>query len=118
MKKLKNQLIREQSIIMESSGGMLDTLCLSTWLKLSRFCQIRYFFQDKHFYKFHGLWFLHGSRTLLQETAHSNSLYLLNQCADIGVETIYQKANFSILKPSDQEQEDTSDPDLNNFHCG
>lgn len=91
---------------------------LDNLLKTFRFCQIRYFYQEKHFFKFHALWFLHGSRTILQETAHSNSLYLLQQCADLEVETIYQKANFSILKPSDPEQEDTSDPDLNHFYCG
>lgn len=67
---------------------------------------------------FHGLWFNHGSKTLLQETSHSKALYLLGACDDNLVIAIVKKCNFRILKPGDEEIVDDGDADSNDFHCG
>lgn len=32
---------------------------------------------------FHGIFFLHGIDTILEETADSNEFFLINQCKDI-----------------------------------
>lgn len=89
---------------------------------LYRFCQIRYFFEKTiHGVKikmFHGLWFHHGSRTVLQETAHSKALYLLDACDDIHVTAIVKKCNFRQLKPGEGETLDDGSHDSNDFHCG
>ncbi|KAF4614568.1 hypothetical protein D9613_003147 [Agrocybe pediades] len=85
------------------------------------FCQIRSFFEDddrKHTKKFHGLWFSHGSKTLLQETSHSKALYLLNACDDIEVAAIFQKCNLTILNAGEEEKEDDGSHNANDFHCG
>lgn len=67
---------------------------------------------------FHGQWYVHGSKTLLQETAHSKSLYLQNQCADNPTASIVKKCNVKMLVPEDEEVADDYSPNSNDFHCG
>lgn len=85
-----------------------------------RFCQIRYFFADKRGTKmFHGQWLTHGCKTILQETAHTQALYLLKgSCDDNAISTIFQKCNLMLLEPGDEEPGDSKIPDSNDFHCG
>lgn len=66
---------------------------------------------------FHGQWFTHGSKTILQETAHSKSLYLTNKCEDNPTASIFKKCNISIMGPGDEEKPDDGKPDSNDFHC-
>ena len=67
---------------------------------------------------FHGQWFSHGCKTILQETSHSKALYFLDTCDDNHISTIFKKCNVKILKPGDEEQVDDACRDANDFHCG
>jgi len=67
---------------------------------------------------FHGQWFTHGCKTILQETSHSKALYLLDTCDDNYVSAIFKKCNIKILKPGDEEEVDDASCDANDFHCG
>ncbi|KAF8643762.1 hypothetical protein AX16_008781 [Volvariella volvacea WC 439] len=82
------------------------------------FCRICYFFEEKHQKYFHGQWFVHGSKTILQETAHSKSLYLTMECADNPAASIFKKCNITMLTPEDNEKADDDNPEANDFHCG
>ncbi|KAF8163400.1 S-adenosyl-L-methionine-dependent methyltransferase [Crassisporium funariophilum] len=82
------------------------------------FCQICYFFQDGKAKKFHGQWFVHGSKTALQETSHSKSLYFLGTCDDNGISSIFKKSYVRILGDGDEEVADDGSHDANDFHCG
>ncbi|KAG6862076.1 hypothetical protein C0995_007206 [Termitomyces sp. Mi166 len=85
------------------------------------FCKICYFFEEtrngKKVKMFHGQWFIHGSKTILQETAHSKSLFLLKTCEDNPVASIFKKCNITMLGPEDTEPPDDSQPDSNDYHC-
>ncbi|KAF9473771.1 S-adenosyl-L-methionine-dependent methyltransferase [Pholiota conissans] len=87
-----------------------------------QFCQIRYFFEEKSpmgvVKKFHGLWFNHGSKTILQETSHSKALYLLDSCDDNLVTSVFKKCNVQIMQSGDDEVVDDRAHASNNFHCG
>ncbi|KAG6814585.1 hypothetical protein H0H92_000114 [Tricholoma furcatifolium] len=86
------------------------------------FCKICYFFERKmngeKVKMFHGQWFIHGSRTTLQETAHSKSLFLLKSCEDNPVASIFKKCNISFMDSEDAEPVDDGRVDANDFHCG
>ena len=87
-----------------------------------RFCQIRYFFQEVKkgciSKMFHGQWFVHGCKTILQETSHSKALYLLKKSCDSNhISAIFKKCNLSIMKHSDVETQDDGNRDANDFHC-
>ncbi|KJA27122.1 hypothetical protein HYPSUDRAFT_212781 [Hypholoma sublateritium FD-334 SS-4] len=87
------------------------------------FCQIRYFFERKSQTgntekMFHGLWFSHGSKTILQETSHSKALYLLGTCDDNLITAIVKKCNFKVMRSDEEEVEDDGDTKSNDFHCG
>jgi DNA (cytosine-5)-methyltransferase 1 len=90
-----------------------------------RFCQIKYFFEtrsSKHSQPpqkmFHGQWFLHGSKTALNQLAHPQALYPVNMCDDNHVNSIYSKCNFKFLQPEEEEPPEDSNPRANNFHSG
>ncbi|KAF5380878.1 hypothetical protein D9615_004125 [Tricholomella constricta] len=85
------------------------------------FCRICYFFEtivDGQFVKmFHGQWFVHGSKTILQETAHSKSLFLLYKCEDNPIASIFKKCKVTMMGSEDLESIDDGQPDANDFHC-
>lgn len=89
---------------------------------MCRFCRICYFFEQdkkgKPIKMFHGQWFVHGSKTILQETAHSKSLYLTNKCEDNPAASIYMKCKLTMLLPDDEVIPDDREPESNDFHCG
>ena len=69
-----------------------------------RFAQICYFYEEEDGTKvFHGRWYTHGVFTMLQETAHPQELYLLDECDRIALDTVYQKVNLRILEPDESE---------------
>lgn len=89
----------------------------------SRFCQIRFFYREEHrdrvLKMFHGQWFVHGCKTILQETSHSKALYLLKKsCDNNPISSIFKKCNMTILEHSDTEVVDDGDRNANDFHCG
>lgn len=57
----------------------------------------------------HVRWYEHGSRTILQETAHPYGLFALAECADIPVGSILGPCVVQHLKPGDEEPYD--------YHC-
>lgn len=85
------------------------------------FCYITHFFEHQsqkgRTKMFHGQWFVHGSETVLQETAHSRALFLLNSCNSNPINAIYQKCNFRFLELGEQEPFDDFAVDANDFHC-
>lgn len=47
---------------------------------------------------FHGQWYQHGSRLLLQEMAHPRALYLLDSCDSMPLDCIYQKCSVTAVE--------------------
>ena len=64
----------------------------------------------------HGSWYEHGSKTLLQETAHSSGLFSINDCGDIPLDAIYQLCNISEVGEDDQEPNEETSGIENRFH--
>lgn len=55
--------------------------------------QVQYFFYDKEGRpSFHAIWLDPGSRTVLEEQAHSQELFLLSECDSMLVECILATA--------------------------
>lgn len=52
---------------------------------------------------FHAQWFQHGAQIMLQETAHPQGLFLLDECEDQPVDAIYRKANIRVLDATEEE---------------
>jgi len=108
---------------MVTTGGrpsLVDFMRLQTDI-FRRFCQIRYFHEKvisgKKQKLFHGLWFVHGSKTILQEVSHSKALYMLETCDDNAVSTIFKKCHVQFMRPGDEEAVDDGSRDSNDFHC-
>ncbi|KAF8077759.1 C5-DNA-methyltransferase [Lyophyllum atratum] len=85
------------------------------------FCKICYFYEErvdgKLIKKFHGQWYEHGSKTILQETAHSKSLFLLFECANNPIASIFTKCKVTLLGNEETEIPDDAQPNANDFHC-
>lgn len=87
---------------------------------LCRFTIIRSLFKDQNGQKkFHGQWFEHGSRTFLQQLAHSKELFLLDDCSDHLLATIVQRVNVEFFRDplATVPPDDPEDKDCTNFVC-
>ncbi|KAF4603394.1 hypothetical protein EYR38_003807 [Pleurotus pulmonarius] len=84
------------------------------------FCRLCYFFEDSEGDKwFHGQWFVHGCKTMLQETAHSQSLFMINECDNNPLSSIYKRCAVKMIVPDEEEvPEDYNQPDSTSFYCG
>lgn len=107
-----------------------------------RFIQIEYFFDDKSEMdsqgkptkKLHGIWFAHGpaahprylisietrcvgSETIVKELAHGQQLFLLEECDDIRVSTIFRKCNVRQLGVREAEPPDMGDDATDYFYA-
>ncbi|KAK7034044.1 hypothetical protein VNI00_012475 [Paramarasmius palmivorus] len=91
----------------------------------SWFCRIAYFYDhltridpvtNGPVKMFHGHWFQHGSRTILQEVAHTKSLFLLDSCDNNTVATIFRKCTVKCLSLEENEDMDNFDPMGTDFH--
>lgn len=80
-----------------------------------RFAKICYMFERKGKKYFHGQWYQHGAYTILQESAHPQSLFLIEECEDQLLECIYQKCNLHTLSVSEDEKIHTESGDYNLF---
>jgi len=83
-------------------------------LLLFRFIRICYLFEREGQQFLHGQWLAHGSKTLLQEAAHSNGLFLMNTCDDVPLDSIVQKCNLHWLSADSTEPPEDA---LNRFYC-
>ncbi|GAW03185.1 DNA (cytosine-5)-methyltransferase 1B [Lentinula edodes] len=83
------------------------------------FIQICYFFEDTdtHSKKFHGRWLEHGSKTFLQETAHSHSLFLTKDCDDAPASSIFRKCDVKFLQIHELEGEDDKNFQGDTYFC-
>ncbi|KII89181.1 hypothetical protein PLICRDRAFT_160365 [Plicaturopsis crispa FD-325 SS-3] len=75
------------------------------------FCKICYMFESEGKHLFHAQWYSHGSKTLLQEAAHANSLFLLNTCDDIDFNAVHQKCDLRTLAADEDEPREETDDD-------
>ncbi|KAK7038026.1 BAH domain-containing protein [Favolaschia claudopus] len=92
--------------------------CINKFANCVWFCQITRFFESGRQKMFHCQWLTHGSRTILQETAHSNELFLLAECSKhTPVASIIQKCRVRFPSVKDVEEIDHSDPDSRNYFC-
>ncbi|KAJ3542763.1 hypothetical protein NM688_g5941 [Phlebia brevispora] len=85
------------------------------------FAKICYFFEEEDGTKMvHVQWFQHGAQILLQELAHPHGLFLINECQDLPLDVIYQKANVTEIHAVDEEPAETSEAlgYFNNFFTG
>ncbi|KAJ7505210.1 S-adenosyl-L-methionine-dependent methyltransferase, partial [Mycena galericulata] len=88
--------------------------CTNAYARRVWFIQVQYFFDDiaetdsrgRPLKKLHGIWFSHGSETILKETAHGQQLYLLEECDSIGISTIFRKCNVHQLGAGEVEPPD------------
>lgn len=75
------------------------------------FAKIQYMWQDVDgSEQFHARWFIHGSDTLLQETASPRELFLLNECDDIDLYSVMSKCTVTRLGHGAQEPTDIVEP--------
>ncbi|KAJ7510195.1 S-adenosyl-L-methionine-dependent methyltransferase [Mycena galericulata] len=82
------------------------------------FLQIMYFFDSAKGQKmFHGQWFTHGSRTILQEVTHTQELFLLHTCDDVPVAAIYQKCRVRFLGDNEVEEPDNFKAQTRDYFC-
>jgi len=79
-----------------------------------RFIRICYLFEREGQQFLHGQWLAHGSKTLLQEVAHLNGLFLMDSCDNVPLDSIIQKCKLHWLASDDMEP---SEDALNRFYC-
>ncbi|KAJ7459958.1 S-adenosyl-L-methionine-dependent methyltransferase [Mycena latifolia] len=92
--------------------------CTNSYARRVWFIKIQYLFDDEMerdscgqpTKKLHGVWFAHESQTILQEVAGSQELFVLEECDDINVSSIFRKCDVRQLRP---EEEPPNDGDEN-----
>ncbi|KAF8495303.1 hypothetical protein JB92DRAFT_2993870 [Gautieria morchelliformis] len=106
-----DQTHRAKSALEACSQSRKNKFVNNVW-----FCQIIYMFRKTASSKMrtteptaHVQWYEHGSRTILQETAHPYGLYSLAECTDIPLGSILGPCVVQHLKPGDEEP--------NDYHC-
>lgn len=100
----KNGLQNWSSNRLANTKWYSSSVCYIFYSDLSfRFAKICYMFEIRGKKMFHAQWYQHGAYTLLQETAHPQGLFLINECEDQPLECIYQKCNLQVLKARDDE---------------
>ncbi|KAJ6502172.1 S-adenosyl-L-methionine-dependent methyltransferase [Mycena sanguinolenta] len=104
------------------SEAVASSHCINKFANNVWFIRIMYFYDhptDTEHHKprkmLHGQWFVHGSRTILQETPHSQELFLLNECDGIPVASIFQKCTVRFLEVGEAEEPDQSDAEARSF---
>lgn len=116
--------------LVSGTGGRSAGLHFATYFDhFHRFIKICYMYeQDEEEYinselrtvrkkHLHGQWLQHGSQILLQESAHANGLFYINECDDLPLECIYSHCNLRVL--SDLETEPPENLDVeNDFFVG
>lgn len=58
-----------------------------------------------------------GSRTILQEVTHTQELFLLRECDDLPVASVYQRCNVRFLGIDEVEEPDRFDAEARNYFC-
>ncbi|KAJ6508639.1 S-adenosyl-L-methionine-dependent methyltransferase, partial [Mycena sanguinolenta] len=98
--------------------------CRNSYARHAWFIKIQYFFdddkekddQDEPAKKLHGQWFAHGSDTILAEVNHSQELFLLEQCNDIHISSIYRKCAVRKLEAGEPEIPDKGEDTTTYFY--
>lgn len=56
---------------------------------------------------------------MLQETAHSQSLFMINECDNNPLSSIFKRCTVKMLVPDEEEVPEVYDePDSTSFYCG
>jgi DNA (cytosine-5)-methyltransferase 1 len=110
---LKHQVLKALTIWQNIGRKIFLLYNLHTLLSF-RFIRICYLFEREGQQFLHGQWLAHGSKTLLQEAAHSNGLFLMNTCDDVPLASIVQKCNLYWLSADSTEPPEDA---LNRFFC-
>ncbi|KAF5387544.1 hypothetical protein D9757_006543 [Collybiopsis confluens] len=86
---------------------------------VNEFIRIWYFYEniEEETKMFHGQWFEHGSKTLLQQTSHSRALYLTNTCGDAPLNSIYRKCDVHFPELGSPDPEDDDESEHDQFFC-
>ncbi|THH29585.1 hypothetical protein EUX98_g4594 [Antrodiella citrinella] len=100
------------------NAQMVESTSTNHLVNTKWFAKICYFFEEEGRKLFHAQWYQPGSQILLQETAHSQALFLMNECDDLDLDCIYQKCNLRVLEPSDEEPLPNLAYDDNDFFTG
>jgi DNA (cytosine-5)-methyltransferase 1 len=74
-------------------------------------------FEEDNKKQIHAQWFTHSSKTILQETADPKELFLINECADVMLSEVLQKAQVRMLGPEEDEPADEKPDEENDFYC-
>ncbi|KZP21168.1 S-adenosyl-L-methionine-dependent methyltransferase [Athelia psychrophila] len=83
------------------------------------FCRICFMYEDDEGNKLlHAQWYQHGSKMILQEVAHPQSLFLMDTCDPIDPATIVQKCNVRELAFDETEPAINVNGNENNFFTG
>ncbi|KAF9013919.1 S-adenosyl-L-methionine-dependent methyltransferase [Cyathus striatus] len=90
----------------------------NSYANLCWFATICYFFENGKEKMCHVQWFIAGSKTVLQETAHSRSLFFTDDCDNIPIASIFRLCNLRMLRDDEEEPPDDKDPTGSDFHCG
>ncbi|KAI0705891.1 S-adenosyl-L-methionine-dependent methyltransferase [Cytidiella melzeri] len=77
----------------------------NSWANQQWYAKICYFFEDETTGEkmYHAQWYEHATQTLLQQAAHPRSLYLIDECSDQHVNSIYQRCNVRVLAVDEDE---------------
>jgi DNA (cytosine-5)-methyltransferase 1 len=79
-------------------------------------------FEEEGEKKLHGQWFQHAAKTILQEAEDPHALYLIDECDDVKLDSIHQKANVRTLSRDESIPQDPSSalfgerPENNFYH--
>lgn len=98
-------------------SGMCQLFSCTVSYLFCRFAKIRYFFEEEGEIMVHAQWFQHGAQIILQELAHPQGLFLIDECEDQPISSIYQKANVQALQSNEEEPINTPSHS-NNFFMG
>ncbi|KAJ7695671.1 S-adenosyl-L-methionine-dependent methyltransferase [Mycena rosella] len=104
-----------------ASAAVAAEFCINSYAWRVWFIKIEYFFDDeteqdsrrRPTKKLHGMWFCHGSETILQQVSHSQELFLLEACNDINVNSIFRKCDvrqlpLGVKAPLDRKDENAT----------
>ncbi|KAF7364511.1 DNA (cytosine-5)-methyltransferase [Mycena venus] len=104
------------------SAVFASKCCVNSYARCVWFIKIEYFFDDEMEKEdgrptkmLHGTWLVHGSDTILQEVTHSQELFMLEECDNIKVSSIYRKCDVRKLDAGEIEHPDEGDPQADTF---
>ncbi|KAF7334037.1 Cytosine-specific methyltransferase [Mycena venus] len=104
------------------SSVFASKCCVNSYARCVWFIKIEFYFDDemekddgKPTKMLHGTWLVHGRDTILQEVTHSQELFMLEECDNIKVSSIYRKCDVRKLDAGEKEHPDEGNPQADTF---